>query len=162
TYGPLERREAVTDANGRYALRLFPGEWYVWARHGSQGAHVPGRSETVTIPTGKAPDEVNITLEERGTLRGRLLEPAPGRPIAGGKLFLDVGLFLTTDAQGRFEIGGLERTNHESFVVAPGRRRLRVLFDTTARADTELDVPVPRGGKIVGRVTDANGKPIVG
>src|SRR5205823_12778897 len=33
---------------------------------------------------------------------------------------------------------------------------------TTASADTELDVPVPRAGKIVGRVTDPEGKPIPG
>jgi hypothetical protein len=50
--------------------------------------------------------------------------------------------------------GALQRGNHEAFVVAPGRVRMRVLFDTTARADTELDLPVPRAGKIVGRVTE--------
>jgi hypothetical protein len=67
-----------------------------------------------------------------------------------------------TDAEGRFEVGGLSRGGHESFVVAPGRMRLRVLFDTTTRADTELEVPVPRAGKIVGRVTDLDGKPVPG
>jgi hypothetical protein len=158
TYGPLERRETVADANGRYELRLYPGEWYVWARHDSQGAGY----RSIDIPAGRAPDELNIALEERGTLHGRLLEAESGKPVVGGKLFLDAGLFLTTDKEGRFEIGGIERTNHEAFVVAAGRGRIRVLFDTTARADTELDVPVPRGGKIVGRVTDADGKPIVG
>jgi protocatechuate 3,4-dioxygenase beta subunit len=162
THGPLERRETVADANGRYALRLYPGEWYVWARRGTQGAEVPGAHQAVEIPAGRAPDELNITLEERGLLRGRLLEGETGKPIAGGKFFLDAGLFLTTNAEGRFEIGGLVRTNHEAFVVAPGRLRMRVLFDTTARADTELDVPVPRGGKIVGRITDLDGKPIAG
>jgi protocatechuate 3,4-dioxygenase beta subunit len=162
TYGPLERRETVADANGRYALRLYPGEWYIWARHGTQGAEAPARSEAVEIPAGRAPEELNITLEERGMLRGRLLEAETGKPIAGGRLFLDTALVLTTNKDGRFETGGLARTNHESFVVAAGRQRIRVLFDTTARAETELDVPVPRGGTIVGRVTDAEGKPIAG
>src|SRR5206468_2003450 len=74
----------------------------------------------------------------------------------------DAGLVLTADAAGRFEVGGLFRSNHEAFVVAAGRVRMRVLFDTTATADTELDVPVPRSGKIVGRVTDLDGKPIPG
>src|SRR5204862_6899612 len=105
---------------------------------------------------------VPIRLEERGTFRGRLLEAETGKPIPGARLFLDAGLVLTTDARGRFEVGGLARKDHEGFVVAPGRLRMRVLFDTTARADTELDVPVPRGGKIVGRVTDAGGQPIAG
>ncbi len=48
------------------------------------------------------------------------------------------------------------------FVVAPGRMRIRVLFDTTAHADTELNVQAPAGGKIVGRVTGMDGKPIPG
>jgi uncharacterized GH25 family protein len=162
TYGPLQRRETIADANGRYTLRLYPGEWYIWARHGTQGGEGPAAHQSIEIPAGRAPEELNITLEERGTFRGRLLEAESSKPIAGGKLFLDAGLFLTTNAEGHFEIGGLTRTHHEGFVVAAGRQRMRVLFDTTDRADTELDVPVPRGEKIVGRVTDADGKPIAG
>src|SRR5207245_950625 len=96
----------------------------------------------------------------RGMFRRRVLEGDTSKPIAAGGLFLDEGLILAPDRSGRFEVGGLSRTHHEAFVVAPGRVRMRVLFDTTARADTELDVPVPRAGKIVGRVTDADGKPI--
>ena len=93
-------------------------------------------------------------------LRGRLLEAETGKPIQGGKLFLDNAVILTSGEDGRFEVGGLSRKGHESFVVAPGRMRMRVLFDTTARAETQLEVPVPRAGKIVGRVTDLDGKPI--
>src|SRR5262249_37792974 len=80
----------------------------------------------------------------------------------GARLFLDAGLVLTAGAGGQFAVGGLSRRDHEAFVVAPGRQRMRVLFDTTAKADTELDVPVPRAGKIVGRVTDMAGKPSPG
>ena len=119
-------------------------------------------SETLEVVAGRAPKPVSIRMEDRGTFRGRLLEAESGNPIPGGRLFLDAGLVLTTDARGRFEVGGLARKNHEAFVVAPGRMRLRVLFDTTARADTELDVPVARAGKLVGRVTDADGKPVPG
>src|SRR5262245_57561039 len=146
TYGPLERRETVADANGRYSLRLYPGEWYVWVRCGTQGAEAPARHDKVAIPAGREPADLTIDLEERGKLRGRLLEAESGKRIAGGRLFLDAGLVLTTNAEGRFEIGGLVRTHHEGFVVAAGRQRIRVLFDTTGRADTELDVPVPRAG----------------
>jgi hypothetical protein len=162
SHGPLERRETVADDKGRYALELGPGTWYVWARRGTQGGEGPARHESVKIAVGRAPEPVPIRLEERGTFRGRLLETETGKPIPGGRLFLDAGLILTADADGRFEVGGLYRGYHESFVVAPGRMRLRVLFDTTARADTELDVFVPRAGKIVGRVTDLDGKPIPG
>jgi uncharacterized GH25 family protein len=162
SHGPLERQETVADAKGRYVLNLDPGDWYVWARRGTQGGDGPARHETVTITAGRAPESVPIHLEERGTFRGRLLEAETGKPIPGGRLFLDAGILLTAGGDGKFEVGGLYRGEHEAFVVAPGRMRLRVLFDTTARADTELDVPVPRGGKIVGRVTDTDGKPIPG
>jgi beta-lactamase regulating signal transducer with metallopeptidase domain len=161
-YGPLERRETVADQNGRYVLKLDPGQWIVWARRGTQGAGGPQEHLYVTLTPSRAPDPLRINLEERGTFRGRLFEVETGKPIVGGRLFLDAGLALTTGADGRFEVGGLSRDGHESFVVAPGRMRIRVLFDTTGRADTELEVPVPRAGKIVGRVTDRDGKPIPG
>jgi protocatechuate 3,4-dioxygenase beta subunit len=160
--GPLERRETTADANGRCALDLEPGDWFVWARRGTQGGEGPNRHDKVHIVAGQEPEAIAIRLEERGTFRGRLLEAETGKPIAAGRLFLDAGLILTADAAGRFEIGGLSRGYHESVVVAPGRQRLRVLFDTVGRADTELDIPVPRSARIVGRVTDADGKPIPG
>src|SRR5262249_10595223 len=76
--------------------------------------------------------------------------------------FLDAGLMLTTKDDGSFEVGGLSRTNHEAYVAVPGRMRLRVLFDTTARPNTELEIQVHRVGKISGRVTSLEGKPIPG
>jgi beta-lactamase regulating signal transducer with metallopeptidase domain len=161
SHGPLERQETVADARGRYTLELGPGEWYVRARLGTQGGE-PATRQPVKIAIGQGPVQATLALEERGTFRGRLLQAETGKPLPDARLFLDAGLVLTTDAAGRFRVGGLSRANHEAFVVAPGRMRLRVLFDTTARADTELEVPVPRGGKIVGRVTDADGKPIPG
>jgi protocatechuate 3,4-dioxygenase beta subunit len=162
THNVLDRRETVADAKGRFALDLTPGSWFLWARQGTQGGEGPGQHQAIEISPGRAPQSVTVRLEERGTFHGRLLEAETGKPIAGGQLYLDDGLVLKTDANGRFETGGLRRTNHESFVVAPGRMRLRVLFDNTARADTELEVSVPRVGKIVGRVTDMSGKPIPG
>jgi beta-lactamase regulating signal transducer with metallopeptidase domain len=161
-YGPLQRRETVADAQGKYELNLPAGEWFVWARRGTRGGEGRAPNQDIKVAAGRTVGPVMIRLEERGTFRGRLLEAESGEPIPGGRLFLDNGVVLTADARGRFDVGGGPRKNHEAFVVAPGRVRLRVLFDTTARPDTELDVPVPRGGKIVGRVTDADGKPIPG
>jgi RNA polymerase sigma factor (sigma-70 family) len=131
--GPLVRDETVADNNGRYQLNLDPGAWFVSARLGTQGGEGPARHETVNIAADRKPEPLTIRLEERGTFHGRLLEAGSGKPIAGGKLFLDVGFVVTTGADGRFKLGGLYRGNHEAFVVAPGRMRLRILFDTAAR-----------------------------
>jgi beta-lactamase regulating signal transducer with metallopeptidase domain/protocatechuate 3,4-dioxygenase beta subunit len=159
-HGPLERREAVADAKGNFSLPLSPGRWWVWARRGTQGGEGQTPNSTIRVTAGRALAPVTIRLEERGTFRGRILEAESGKPIPGARLYIDSAVVLTTDAAGKFEVGGLSRTHHESFVVASGRMRKRVLFDTTAEADTELDIPVPRAGKIVGRVTDTDGKPI--
>jgi beta-lactamase regulating signal transducer with metallopeptidase domain/uncharacterized GH25 family protein len=158
----LQRRETTTDANGRFELIVDPGKWYVWARKGTQGGDASARRTSMDITLGNAPKPVTIHLEERGTFRGRLLEAETGKPIVGGQLFLDEGVILTSDKDGRFEIGGLPRSSHESFVVAPGRSRMRVLFDTTARATTELEVPVAKANKVIGRVTDKDGNPLPG
>ncbi len=157
---PLERYETLADDKGRYALELPAGQWYVWVRRGTQGGEHPGNRAAVRVVAGVVPQPVTIRIEERGTFRCRLLAAETGKPIVGGRLFLDTGVVLTADADGRAEIGGLARTDHEAFVVAPGRRRMRVLFDTTATAETQLDIPVARAGKLVGRVTDGDNKPI--
>src|SRR5262245_5966241 len=159
--GPLQTRETTADKNGAYTLELEPGRWYIWARRGTQGGRGGGQHEIV-IGAGQAATRMAIRLEERGTFRGRVLESETGKPVPRARLYLDAGLVLAADGKGQFEMGGLERTNHEMYVVAPGRMRTRILFDNTARADTELEVPVPRGGKIIGRVTDSAGKPIAG
>jgi hypothetical protein len=160
--GPLERQETKADPEGRFTFDLPPGEWFVFARRGTQGGEGPGRHRPVNVVLAAAPPAVEVHMEERGTFRGRLLAAETGKPIAGAKLYLENGVILTADDQGRVEIGGLVRDHLEAFVVAPGRMRMRVLFDTTARDDTELEVPVPRAGKIVGRVTDMKGQPIPG
>jgi beta-lactamase regulating signal transducer with metallopeptidase domain len=156
--GSLERHETIADAKGRYELRVRPGDWFIQGTRGTQG----GECGQVHVFSGSSPKPVNIRMEERGTFRGKLLEAETGKPIRGGRLFFDTGLVLTTNDDGAVETGGLSRTNHEAFVGAPGRMHMRVLFDTTARANTELEVQVPRVGKISGRVTDEQGKPIPG
>ena len=69
---------------------------------------------------------------------------------------------LEVDAQGRFEAPGLEMTHHEAYPLCPGYERKRILFDTTGRPDAELELKLPKAGKVVGRVVDTDGKPIPG
>jgi hypothetical protein len=162
TYGLPERRETIADAQGRFALDLAPGTWSVGARRGTQGGEARGQSRRIVIAAGRAPEPVTVRLEERGRLRGRLLAAETGRPVAGGWLAFGGGLVLTAGGDGRFEIGGLSRGFHMVVAGGPGRERQRVLFDSTARAETELEVTLRAGGTVTGRVTDAEGRPIPG
>jgi len=156
----LQRRETVADEQGKFALDLDSGEWFIRARLRNQGGEGHSWHDLVKIVADRTPTSVTIPLEERGRIHGRLIEADTGKPIAGGQLFLDAGVVLRSDANGKFEVAGLERSHHEAFAVAPGRLRMRVLFDTTASSDAELELPVPRGGKLIGRVTDLDDKPI--
>lgn len=157
---PLDRREAVADERGGFKLDAGPGDWLVWASIGGQGGEV---RQPIKVQAGEDPEPIRITLAGWGRLRGRLIEAEGGKPIAGGKFALDNGLVAVADDQGRFEATGLRRIGyHEAFVVAPGRARMRVLFVMSDRPETELEVQVPRAGKIVGRVADEQGRPVPG
>jgi thiol-disulfide isomerase/thioredoxin len=156
----LDRRETEADDQGRFSLEVRPSEWLFWANLGTQGGEI---SRAVKVQAGQEAEPVAITLTEQGRLRGRLVEAESGKPIAGGMFALDNGLVPIADDQGRFEAVGLGRVGyHEAFVVCPGRARMRVLFVMSDRPETELEIRVPRAGKVVGRVTDVQGRPIPG
>ena len=153
----LERHEATTDAAGRFAVEVGPGDWVIGASLADQGN---SKDEYVQVE-GPDPAPVTIRLSPQGRLRGRLVEAETGRPIRGGRLFIDNGVVPVSDDDGRFEVTGLSRTRyHESFVVAAGRERKRVLFEMAEGPVTDLEIPVPRGGKVVGRVLDVEGQPV--
>ncbi len=156
----LERVETTADREGRFSVELGPGQWLIEANLGDQGI---ASMENVQVATGQAPTPVTVRLIQQGRLRARLVEAETGKPIAGGRLVLDNGLDPVTDREGRFEVGGLSGAEyHESFVVAPGRERKRVLFEMSEKPVTDLEIPVPRGGKARGCVLDMDRKPIAG
>ncbi|AMV36376.1 carboxypeptidase regulatory-like domain-containing protein [Planctomyces sp. SH-PL62] len=154
----LDRVEAVAGDEGNFTLELAPGTWLLNASLGDQGL---GRFQTAEVQAGREPDPARLRLSPQGLLRGRLIEAESGRPIAGARFVLDDGRDPTTDQDGRFEVPALGRENsHEAFVVAPGRERKRVLFEMSEGPTTDLEVPIPRGAKVVGRVLDLDGRPV--
>lgn len=162
---PLVRRETRTDASGNFQLSMDPGQWLVWASSGTMGgepANLGNSMKVLEIPGKEKPNPLKIVLEERGLFRGQLTHSETGKPIQGAKIFLDNAMVLETDAEGKWELGGLKRHHHESFFVAPGFQRKRILFDTTKSTITHLNISLAPGGLIKGKVTDSAGKPIPG
>ena len=154
------RHAGVTDAAGRFTLEVGSGSWTVEARLGDQG---PGEPPLPIVVGATDPAPVTIRLRPQSRLRARLVEAETGRPIVGGRLVLDNGLDPTTDADGRIEVRGLaRRPYHEAIVLASGRERHRVFFELTDGPTTDLEVAIPRGVQVVGRVLDLAGTPIAG
>ncbi len=111
---------------------------------------------------GQELPEISVRLRPGGALHGRLLRAEDDGPIADARLFFDTGEVLTTDDEGRFELLGLPMNDHSFIPVAPGRLRQYVLFDTTLEPEAELEVRLPRGAVLQGRITDELGQPIAG
>ena len=165
--GPPGRRDGIADAAGRFAFEVGEGSWALGASLGDQGPDFPLTYLPPTKPT-------TIRLKRQGRLRVRLVEAEMARPIAGARLALDNGLELTADADGRLEVRGLSRDgnfdarglaregHHEASAWAPGRECKLVLFAMGAGPTTDLEIALPRGGRAVGRVLDAAGRPIAG
>ena len=158
---PLEAREAVADGSGAFAIEVSPGDWAVFAVRGHEGGRV-GWDSIAKVEDGKDPAPVKVRLGPPSTLKGRLLDAETGKPITGGRFALDDARRLEVDADGRFEAPGLAMTHHEAYPLCPGYERKRILFDTTRRSEAELELRLPKAGKVVGRVVGEDGNPIAG
>jgi RNA polymerase sigma factor (sigma-70 family) len=165
SYDNANRYEVTTAADGSFRLtlpRTIKPQWFVAARLGRMGgeAHYPTRAVIITPDTKQL--IVTIRLEERGTLRGKVVAEENGQPLGGAKMYFDGGEVAVTDKNGAFQMGGLPLRNHHVIVVAPGRQRPYLHFDTSLRPDAELEVRLAQGGKVTGTVTDEEGKPLGG
>ena len=165
-HSPPLRTNVTADEQGAFRIDLAKGSTYSLAvRWQTQGADLTealnSNGKAVRISGQKLPSQT-VRLGPAGTLRGKLLRAEDGGLIAAARLFLDTGEVLTTDAHGAFTVSGLPMKDHSLIPVAQGRVRSYVLFDTTLRTDAELELRLPRGAIIKGRVTDEDGKPIPG
>jgi hypothetical protein len=158
---PLETHEAMADKMGTFLIEAEPGDWAVFALRGSEGGQV-GWGSMPKIEEGKEAAPVTVRLRKPSKFRGRLFDAETGKPISKGSFALDDARRVEVDAEGRFEAPGLEMGNHEAYPLCPAYELKRILFDTTGRPDAELELKIPKAGRIVGRVLNELGKPIPG
>ncbi len=129
SFGPGDSRigMAVTDADGRYAIRL---------PEGSSASLVVLHPRYAGPPIACGPDQATIprmTLEEAGGIAGTVIDATTGRPVEGARLHAsrienDVSPLLatgwtTTDGRGRYEIGGLPPGVYNVYLSASPRGR---------------------------------------
>ena len=159
---PPLRATTRTDASGSFAFKLAsltePAHWEFRSAIGTQG----GEAKIVLDSPLAAPEALEIQLQPRGVVKGRVLDKTSKAAIVDAQLFLDDGRILRSDSEGKFTITGIPLRNHSLVVGSPEHERMLVLFDNTMTESQLLDVYVPRGGVVKGRVVDEAGNPVRG
>jgi protocatechuate 3,4-dioxygenase beta subunit len=153
------RIQATTDAAGRFKLAgLGPGRHDVWARARGRSA-----SRRAVAPGAR----VELTLQPSATLHGVVTGP-DGKPVADA-IVTALGFRSArvaserSDAQGRYEVAGLAAGLYDVAVratgLAPG-----VVPDVVldVRNETQVDVALRPGARVIGRLLDARDKPLAG
>lgn len=109
---------------------------------------------------------VDVELASGVVARGRVTDGVTHEPIAGASVGLRDGLSalsVATDAEGRYELAGLEAGGQAEFVLsAPGYGRFDFRLDPVPSAGVEQDFTLLPGRRVSGRVVDGAGAPVVG
>lgn len=161
-------RDALTDARGAYSLEgLHPGEWEVTVQ---PVRHAPRGGFLVSVEA-RSTAEFDIAVSAGATARGKVRDssgaPIPGVDVAAmparrgvqvggvaGTLTLPAR-FVPTDAEGTFQLEGLEPTPTVLSLHAPGWRVVSVPEPWTpgdASAGNDLHVVLDRGETLRGRI----------
>lgn len=169
SHGRSMLRLAVTDGEGRFLLSsLEPGPL-------SLEVHAPGY-RTLQLPSLRISDEedpepLEILVEPGAVLEGRVLD-GRGEPLprAQVEVFLPsssrrFGLILT-DENGHYQVDGLGPGEHRLEArlwgrpFSPRRAEGRIVLGDSGIH--RLDLRMPAGAGVSGRVLDENGEPLAG
>jgi large repetitive protein len=154
--------EARTDDRGHFRLEGVGAGLY-WL---SATAHGFGAARKGNVRPGAT---VNLIARAGGWLAGQVSEPQ-GRPLKGALVraelepqFWGGSTVETTDAEGRFEIPGLDPGNYTVVVrhadFAPGVIS-GVAVDAEGRSD--LTITLAAGAAVTGRLVDSEERPLAG
>jgi hypothetical protein len=117
------------------------------------------------------------TAPATGRIRGRVVRADTGAPLFGAQITLEgeprVPRRTTTDEEGRYEFTELpagrfllDAAQGGYVTLQYGQRRAfetgRPLMLADAQLLEKIDFALPRGGVIVGRITDESGEPVTG
>lgn len=154
------RVTATTDANGRFKLEgLASGRHSVSASGRGRGAAsrpgvaVGSRVDLLVFPSGSV----------FGTVLGPTGQPVPGATVSVSGRPWGWSLTEEADAKGAFEINGVTAGLFDVVARAPGMApSVTPEVSIDRRSEVRLDLRVAPGARVVGRLLDANERPIGG
>jgi hypothetical protein len=154
--------EAVCAADGTYELLVAPRYVYrIYASH-------TGFGRTAAVADGMEPgssNRIDFTLTEGFDIHG-IVRDEQGAAIGDaqvGSLFRDDR--VSTDADGRFSIEGVSRTDRDNVEVHVSHGGYVIWsksLPVPAEGDLVIEPILKRGAQIAGRVTGPAGKPVEG
>jgi protocatechuate 3,4-dioxygenase beta subunit len=137
-----------------------------------------GGAPTGSARPGLPPRDTPIEKPGTGRIRGRVLSADTGAPLRRAQILVAAGQlgvrrFTTTDAEGRYEIVELAEGRYNvtaskgGYVTLQyGQRRAfepgRPVAVAEGQDVSQVDIALPRGSVITGRITDEFGEPIAG
>lgn len=153
---------AVTDARGRFRLEgIAPGLHSLTAT-----ARGYGEASRRNVRPGAT---VSLTLRSGGWIAGRVLDPSE-KPVKGALVraeqeprFWQTSQTETTDGEGRFDLPGLPAGRYTVIASAPGfAPGIEPGVNVPAEGPADVTVSLARGASIVGRIVDAQLRPLKG
>ncbi|HEX5041680.1 MAG TPA: carboxypeptidase regulatory-like domain-containing protein [Candidatus Polarisedimenticolaceae bacterium] len=162
--------DVFADASGNFRVEnLAPGKYTLIA---TLPGKAPARVAGLEVRSEDVADAGTVLLKEGLALHGRVLDAKDDSPIPGATVSVDepqggmrfslgeVSAHATlTDAQGGFDVTGLESKTYDVSVAHPEYAR------AAARAEAKEDAPevvvrLSRGGTLTGTVRDAQKLPV--
>ena len=154
--------DVTTDAEGRFQAQLPAHEYWGRVTKGlltSAGVSWKDRHWTVKAST---PLDVRITLRKGRRIEGIVVKETDGTPVASAKIVSGYGVAAMTDGAGRFTIEGVGEWERRLTAIAPGLATTHVDERTEYGPNPSLEIEMPPGFTVRGRVADEAGRPIAG
>lgn len=164
---PISPRRATTNDRGEFAFPAVPaGKYGVWAFAGNLASRTRGFEwATVVVPPAGAPAPVVLRMTPGVTLRVRVLSAAAGTPIAGARVRLrwtDGDRDHVTAADGAVAIPALTAETWNVEAAAAGYAAAEQVVNLETGKAAAVEVRLPPGGAVAGRVVGVDGKPVAG
>jgi hypothetical protein len=151
------------DDNGNFEVRGLPGGAYTIL-----AISLPYRPNAALIAGSAGQTSVELILQGRGTVTGRLLTGAGGSPLAGTEVRLvhqegaSPAMNTASDDSGRFRFDEVPEGSWSIAAQCPGHRSANMELDVTAGGEIDRELILTPLGHLQGEVVLGNSSPVAG
>jgi uncharacterized GH25 family protein len=161
---PIPTRRTKTNDKGEFSYDgLAPSHYYIWAFQGNlaSGSQNYNDTKVVVQPDGTS-KPLTLKMRPGVPVRIKVFSQADGKPLAGARVRLTYGWIDDhfTDTRGQVELLGLAPQAWHFEVSAKNSAAVRRILNLTLAQPASLEVKLPPGGALEGRVTGDDGRPI--